>query len=62
MRKLFQLDVNFYHVIDQKNNSIVAVITGRPWDAMWIATDPKTKKILATDSRKEDLFRKMGVV
>jgi hypothetical protein len=61
MRKLYQFEPNFYHIIDETSNRIVAVITGRPYDGIWVATEPKTGKVLATDERKESLFRKMGV-
>jgi len=61
MRKIWQFEPNFYHVIDEATNKIVAVISGRPFDGTWVATEPRTRKILATDTRKEDLFRKLGV-
>lgn len=61
MKKLWELEPNFYHVIDNETNKIVAIIMGRPFEGVWVATEPRTGKILATDSRKADLFRKLGV-
>jgi len=50
-----------YHIIDESKNCIVAIVSGDPWSAAWVAKQPKTNKILATDQRFEDLKKKMGV-
>lgn len=60
--KLITLEPNkLYHIIDENKNCIVAIVTGDPWSACWVAKQPRTNKILATDQRFNDLTRKMGV-